>query len=67
MTRFYSVFSGDSSFHVIDSTRKNQFGERYCVAPYLSRESADNLAEWLNADSAHIGQFEHGQCPFGVS
>lgn len=49
MSRFYDAFHSEAnSYSVIDSQQKNEFGEQYCVEPYLCKECAKRVVKFLN-------------------
>jgi len=37
-----------NSYSVFEAGRKNQFGEKYCVVPLVSKHEAERCAECLN-------------------
>ena len=51
MKRFMYTSSGfgTNSYSVFDRSRKNQFGESFCVAPMVTYEQAKEIANKLNA------------------
>ena len=40
-----------NSYHVVSRFRKNEFGKRLCLAPYLSFEEAHEFAKTLNKEN----------------
>lgn len=66
MERYYVSLTpnSDGYYSVIDRTRKNEFGERYVLACYLSKQEAfDFLADIRNCEdvlyaAAHLGYYD---------
>jgi hypothetical protein len=66
MERYYVSLTPDSGgyYSVIDRTRKNEFGERYALACYLSKQEAfDFLADIRNCEDVvyaadHLGYYD---------
>lgn len=52
--RFYTkpAEPGSNSAHVMEAGRRNEFGEPYCVAPYLTPAQAEEMVKRLNAAAA---------------
>lgn len=46
----YDYNPGEELYHVFEYNRLNEFGEPYCVGPFLSYEEALKLRDKLNAD-----------------
>jgi hypothetical protein len=37
--------AGSNSYHVVDLSRRNQFGERYCLEPFVTYEQAVSIVK----------------------